>query len=57
MLETPEKRIKLLKAGYTGKTIEELYIEQNNFKIVHIPPIVELVECDIPQDKKTCINY
>ena len=56
MLETPEERIKLLRAGYTGKTIEELYIKQNNFKIVHIPPIVELVECDIQQNKKTCIN-
>jgi hypothetical protein len=56
MLETPEERIKLLKAGYTGKTIEKLYIEQNNFKIIHAPPIVELVECDIQQNKKTCIN-
>ncbi len=26
MLETPEERIKLLRAGYTGKTIEKLYI-------------------------------
>ncbi len=56
MLETPEERIKLLKAGYTGKTIEKLYIEHNNFKIVRIPPIVELVEFDIQQNKKTCIN-
>ena len=56
MLETPEERIKLLKAGYTGKTIEKLYIEHNNFKIVPIPPIVELVECDISRNKETCIN-
>ncbi len=56
MLETPKERIKLLKAGYTGKTIEKLYIQLNNFKIACIPPIVELVECDIQQNKKTCIN-
>jgi hypothetical protein len=56
MLETSEERIKLLRAGYTGKTIEKLYIEQNNFKVVPIPPIVELVEFDIPQNKKICIN-
>ncbi len=56
MLETPEERIKLLKAGYTGKTIEKLYIQLNNFKIVPILPIVELIECDIQQNKKACIN-
>ncbi len=56
MLEIPEERITLLKAGYTGKTIEKLYIKHNNFKIVPIPPIVELVECDIPQNKEACIN-
>jgi hypothetical protein len=56
MLETSEERIKLLKAGYTGKTIEKLYIQLNNFKIACIPPIVELVECDILQNKKTYID-
>lgn len=56
MLETPEERIKLLKAGYTGKAIEMLYIQLNNFKIACIPPIVELVECNIMQNKKTCID-
>jgi hypothetical protein len=33
MLETPEQRIKLLKAGFSGKEIERLYIENNNFKM------------------------
>ncbi len=56
MLETPEEMIKLLRAGYTGKTIEKLYIQLNNFKIVRLLPIVELIECDIQQNKKTCIN-
>ncbi|SNQ61307.1 hypothetical protein [Candidatus Methanoperedens nitratireducens] len=56
MLETPEERIKLLRAGFTGETIERLYIEINNFKIVHTPPLVGLVELDSLQNKKTCIN-
>ncbi|NJD54697.1 MAG: hypothetical protein FIB07_17795 [Candidatus Methanoperedens sp.] len=34
MLETTEERVKLLKAGFTGKEIEELYIANNNFKII-----------------------
>jgi hypothetical protein len=56
MLETSEERIKLLRAGYTGKTIEKLYIEHNNLKIVHIPPIIELLEFDIQQNRENCIN-
>jgi hypothetical protein len=31
MLETPQERVKLLKAGVDGKTIEKLYI--NTFAI------------------------
>jgi hypothetical protein len=34
MLETPEERAKLLRAGLTGKEIESLYIQGNGFKIV-----------------------
>jgi hypothetical protein len=34
MLETAQERILLLKAGITGKQIEELYILYNNFKVV-----------------------
>jgi len=37
MLETPQERVKLLKAGIDGKTIEKLYIAYNNFKIVSSP--------------------
>lgn len=44
MLETPQERVRLLKAGIDGKTIEKLYIIYNNFKIVHIPLLFELVE-------------
>jgi predicted transcriptional regulator len=44
MLETSEQRIKLLKAGFSGKEIERLYIEYNNFKIVHLPILYEILE-------------
>ena len=37
MLETAEERVKLLKAGFSGKAIEKLYIEYNTFKIIHSP--------------------
>ncbi len=50
MLETPEERVKLLKAGVTGKTIEQLYITYNNFKIVRTPVRFELVEIDKNND-------
>ena len=51
MLETSEERIKLLKAGLTGTTIEKLYIENNNFKIVNTPMHIDLFEIDIPQKR------
>lgn len=34
-LGNSEQRVKLLKAGFSGKEIEKLYTEQNSFKIVH----------------------
>ncbi len=57
MLENPEERIILLKAGFTGKTIEKLYIKYNNFKIVCLPVFIELVELNSPEAKKICINH
>jgi ribosomal protein L12E/L44/L45/RPP1/RPP2 len=44
MLETSQERVKLLKAGIDGKTIEELYIKNNNLKMVSAPPLFELFE-------------
>ncbi len=44
MLETPHERVELLKAGISGKKIEELYISLNNFKVVHNPMLWEKVE-------------
>ena len=46
MLETSQDRIKLLRAGFTGKEIEKLYNEANNFKIVRFPVIAELIEIE-----------
>jgi hypothetical protein len=34
MLETSKERVKLLKMGIDGKTIEKLYIKNNGFKII-----------------------
>ncbi len=34
MLETPQERVKLLRAGISEKDIEKLYLIYNDFKIV-----------------------
>lgn len=34
MLETTQERIKLLKAGVHGETIEKLYVTGNEIKII-----------------------
>ena len=56
MLETPQERIKLLRAGFTDKAIEKLYIEGNNFKLVRFPVIVELAEFVISRDNRYIIQ-
>ncbi len=33
MLETREERVKLLKAGFSGKEVEKLYLIVNNFEV------------------------
>jgi len=48
MLETPRERVRLLKAGVTGETIEKLYVMHNGFKILRVPTSFELVEIDLP---------
>ncbi len=45
MLETRQERVKLLKSGVTGKTIEKLYISYNNFKIARTP-VIACIEID-----------
>ena len=56
MLETPEERIKLLRAGLTGKAIERLYIEKNNFKIIDTPTRIEMIELELPRKCQACIS-
>ena len=56
MLETPQERVELLKAGITGKKIEELYIVYNNFKIVRGPMFFEMVEINIKENQNTAIS-
>ena len=46
MLETPRERAELLKMGIAGKKIEELYISNNNFKIVGFPLIIAIIGTD-----------
>ncbi len=57
MLETPGERTKLLRAGFTGKEIEKLYIEHKGLKIVQAPYNIELIEFDITHYKETCAGH
>ena len=50
MLETSQERVKLLKAGISTKTMEQLYLQSNSFKIIGIPVLFNLVEI-IPETK------
>ncbi len=43
MLKTPEERIKLLKAGISGKDIEKIYIIYNNIKVIRHPILFEKI--------------
>ncbi len=54
MLETPRERVKLLKAGVDGKTIETLYIIYNNFKIASSPILFDTDKMQIhtPYEKE-----
>ncbi len=51
MLETPQERVKLLKAGIDGKTIEMLYLIHNNFKIVRGPILLNQVDINNKRKK------
>ncbi len=56
MLEKREERVKLLKAGISGKMIERLYIEGNNFKVTSFSPVIELLEIDVCLYKNCCLR-
>jgi len=51
MLETPQERVKLLKAGLDGKTIELLYLIHNNFKVVRMPVLLDTDNIDNTEKK------
>jgi len=57
MLETRKERVKLLKAGLSGKMIERLYIEGNNFRIISFPSTIKLIELEIPKEKNNYVRY
>ncbi len=46
MLETSGERVKLLKAGISGKNIETLYIIHNSFRIIGRPILFEGIRVD-----------
>ncbi len=54
MLKTSHERINMLKTGLTEKQIEKIYIEGNNLKIISLPILVDIVEIEAGQNKKTC---
>lgn len=63
MLESSEERVKLLKAGISGKEIEMLYIKYNNFKIVRSPVLFDVFDIDTEENNKqspiraVCVNF
>jgi hypothetical protein len=56
MFEKSQERVQLLRKGLTQKQIEELYIKANNFKIVNLPALIELVEIKDRKNKNVCVN-
>jgi hypothetical protein len=42
MLETSQERAELLKAGISIKTIEQLYLKSNCFKLIYIPVLFDV---------------
>ncbi len=56
MLETPEERVKLLKAGISGRNIEKLYIIYNNFKIIGSPLLYNHADFETVECKGNSIN-
>jgi hypothetical protein len=56
MLETSEERVKLLKAGISGRNIEKLYIIYNNFKIIGCPLLFDHADIETGEGKGISIN-
>ncbi|VVB89850.1 Uncharacterised protein [uncultured archaeon] len=56
MLETPEERVKLLRAGISGRNIEKLYIIYNNFKIIGSPLLFDHADVETGERKGNSVN-
>ena len=56
MLESCGERIKLLRAGLDGKTIEQLYIRYNDLKLITASILKEMDWPDKPRNKNACMN-
>ncbi len=56
MLETSEERVKLLKAGFTCKEIEQLYVKNNHLKIIRLSILKELAGSSHPENKNAGMN-
>ncbi len=50
MLKTPQERVALLKAGVDISTIEKLYLELNNLKLVRQPVLFDAFNRTLPGD-------
>jgi hypothetical protein len=57
MLETSQERVRLLKAGIDGKTIEKLYIICNDLKIVHTSLLFKMVEIMLPPSRDAGVSH
>lgn len=56
MLQTAKERVALLKAGISGKSIEQLYLIYNNIKIVGSPLLTGRVKSN-PKETESNIIY
>lgn len=41
ILASPDERVKLLRAGITGKQIETLFVELNNYRMINAPVLYD----------------
>ncbi len=41
ILASPDERVKLLRAGITGKQIEKIFVELNNYRLINTPVLYD----------------
>ncbi len=57
MLKTPHERVVLLKAGINTSTIEKLYLEHNNLKLVRQPVLFDAFDRRLPGDLHSASQF